>query len=179
MHTAIVETLKLEAELEVREAGGLCVHRLTSVFLRCSLGRLLHTVTAAPRSRLQNKAYSRDWLVRGRVRVTLKREDGTPVNAAIPTRERRRRQGARGRVSARGCCALPSLPKRTWHLTAPPPPCHNAGRALLIKLAELVPSHPPPVLLAVIPGGGSSAGAGSSKQAAQQPAKKAGGKKKK
>lgn len=35
---------------------------------------------------LENKAYSRDWLVRGRLRVQLKDSDGKPVNPNIPTR---------------------------------------------------------------------------------------------
>lgn len=47
-----------------------------------------------------DKAYSRDFMQRGRVRVQLKREDGTIVNPAIPTR-----------------------------------------KALLLKVAELVPKH--------------------------------------
>lgn len=34
-----------------------------------------------------DKAYSRDFMQRGRVRVQLKREDGSLVNPAIPTRK--------------------------------------------------------------------------------------------
>ena len=34
-----------------------------------------------------DKAYSRDFMQRGRVRVQLKRDDGTLVNPAIPTRK--------------------------------------------------------------------------------------------
>ena len=33
---------------------------------------------------MQNKAYPRDWLIPGRVRVLLKHPDGTPVNPEIP-----------------------------------------------------------------------------------------------
>ena len=36
---------------------------------------------------LQNKAYSRDFLVRGRVRVQLKNEDGTLINPEFPNRK--------------------------------------------------------------------------------------------
>lgn len=35
----------------------------------------------------QNKAYSRNWLVRGRIRVQLKQEDGTLTNPEITNRE--------------------------------------------------------------------------------------------
>ncbi|CAN1242889.1 Signal recognition particle 19 kDa protein [Linum perenne] len=34
---------------------------------------------------IADKAYPRDFMQRGRVRVLLKREDGTPYNPAIPT----------------------------------------------------------------------------------------------
>lgn len=34
-----------------------------------------------------NKAYSRDFMQRGRVRVQLKTDDGLPVNPAVPTRK--------------------------------------------------------------------------------------------
>lgn len=34
-----------------------------------------------------DKAYSRDFMQRGRVRVQLKRDDGSLVNPAIPTRK--------------------------------------------------------------------------------------------
>ncbi|CAI0379950.1 unnamed protein product [Linum tenue] len=34
-----------------------------------------------------DKAYPRDFMQRGRVRVLLKREDGTPYNPSIPTRK--------------------------------------------------------------------------------------------
>ncbi|KAL3693352.1 hypothetical protein R1sor_007003 [Riccia sorocarpa] len=47
-----------------------------------------------------HKAYSRDFMQRGRVRVQLKREDGSLVNPAVPTR-----------------------------------------KALMLKVAELVPKH--------------------------------------
>ena len=36
---------------------------------------------------MQNKAYSRDWLVRGRLRVQLKDSSGKPIYADIPTRK--------------------------------------------------------------------------------------------
>ena len=36
---------------------------------------------------MQNKAYSRDWLVRGRLRVQLKDASGNPIHADIPTRK--------------------------------------------------------------------------------------------
>lgn len=35
---------------------------------------------------IENKAYSRDWMIRGRLRVELFKEDGTPVNPEVPTR---------------------------------------------------------------------------------------------
>ncbi|GAQ82691.1 signal recognition particle 19 kDa protein [Klebsormidium nitens] len=35
-----------------------------------------------------NKSYSRDFLQPGRVRVQIKREDGSPVNPAIPNRKK-------------------------------------------------------------------------------------------
>lgn len=37
--------------------------------------------------RPQNKAYPRNWLIRGRIRVQLKNEDGSLVNPEIPSRE--------------------------------------------------------------------------------------------
>ena len=34
-----------------------------------------------------NKAYSREWWVQGRVRVTLKKDDGAPIIDTIPSRK--------------------------------------------------------------------------------------------
>lgn len=36
---------------------------------------------------IQDKSYSRDWLVRGRLRVQLKDDAGKPLVADIPTRK--------------------------------------------------------------------------------------------
>ena len=34
---------------------------------------------------VQDKSYSRDWLVRGRIRIELKNAEGKPLNPEIPT----------------------------------------------------------------------------------------------
>lgn len=36
---------------------------------------------------VQDKSYSRDWLVRGRIRVELKNTQGKPIVPDIPTRK--------------------------------------------------------------------------------------------
>lgn len=37
-------------------------------------------------AQVEDKSYSRDWLIRGRIRVQLKTDDGKPLNPDIPTR---------------------------------------------------------------------------------------------
>lgn len=37
-------------------------------------------------AQIEDKSYSRDWLVRGRIRVQLKDSNGKPVNPEIPSR---------------------------------------------------------------------------------------------
>ncbi|CAD7944968.1 unnamed protein product [Amoebophrya sp. A25] len=60
-----------------------------------------------------NKAYSRDWLVRGRIKVLLKKENGTLVNSGIRTKRDFLKQV---------CKIIPTLKTRTGAATAPVDP---------------------------------------------------------
>ena len=85
--------------------------------------------------RMQGKAYPRQWWVQGRVRVQLKKPDGSLVNPDVPDRG----SPPASAVCTGGTCA---------HVLI----CHSqladmraaahAGKTLLLRVAELVPKHP-------------------------------------
>lgn len=87
IYECVINFLKLPAEIEVsrvrpdRCTAGVA-HACHCCYRHCSC------CFPAAGTWSQNKAYSREWLVRGRIRVQLKKEDGTPVDPAIPNRER-------------------------------------------------------------------------------------------
>ena len=84
-----MQGLKLEAEAEVGAAVATGLVSNARGWPPCTLGPPALPTTAplhfAPAP--QMKCYPRDWMVPGRVRVKLRKEDGTPVNPEVPTRE--------------------------------------------------------------------------------------------